>query len=120
MDKFRAAFTELTNRIEFIMNKHPICLDTDVRDSICDVLQKSLLEGNAQQRAYWFYGAFNPIAEIRIWRALSKFLADPAVQGFIKNHNERRRFEIVKTMMADGSVVSTTGTTLDYLLGEWA
>ncbi|MFN5229160.1 MAG: hypothetical protein ACK5FS_09840 [Planctomycetota bacterium] len=102
------------------MNKHPICEDTGVRDRICDILQKSLIAGNANQRPHWFYGAFNPIAEVRIWRALSTFLRDPAVTQFIKDHDDNRRLELIKAMIADGSAVSATGQTLDDHLGEWA
>ena len=120
MDRFKVALIKLTNRIEFIMNKHPICEDTDVRDRICDILQKSLIAGNANQRPHWFYGAFNPIAEVRIWRALSTFLRDPAVTQFIKDHDDNRRLELIKAMIADGSAVSATGQTLDDHLGEWA
>jgi len=120
MDRFKVALIKLTNRIEFIMNKHPICEDTGVRDRICDILQKSLIAGNANQRPHWFYGAFNPIAEVRIWRALSTFLRDPAVTQFIKDHDDNRRLELIKAMIADGSAVSATGQTLDDHLGEWA
>ena len=120
MDNFKAALTELTNRIEFIFSKHPICEDTEVRDRICDILQKSLIEGNAKQRPHWFYGAINPIAEFRIRRALSRFLANPAVPEFIEKHDEQARLELIRAMMADGSVVSRSGETLDYHLGEWA
>ena len=70
--------------------------------------------------ANWFYGAFNPIAEVRIWRALSTFLRDPAVTQFIKDHDDNRRLELIKAMIADGSAVSATGQTLDDHLGEWA
>ncbi len=120
MDNFKTALTELTNRIEFIFNKHPICGDTAVRDQICDILQKTLLEGNAKQRPYWFYGAINPIADFRIWRTLTKFLRNPAVQEFIEKHDEQTRLELIKAMMSDGSVVSRSGETLDDHLGEWA
>lgn len=120
MDRFNTALIELTNRIEFIMNKHPICEDTGVRDRICDILQKSLIQGNAKQRPHWFYGAFNPIAEIRIRRALSTFLRDPAVTQFITSQNEAQRLERIQALNSNGSVVSASGQTLDDLLGEWA
>ncbi|MDB4614584.1 hypothetical protein OAH18_02720 [bacterium] len=120
MDEFKTALIAFTDDIESLMAKHPGCEDTMVRDRICAVLQKSLLSGNAQQRPYWWCGTFNPIAEFRIRRALSRFLRDPAVSGFIAQYNEMERLKHIRELMGNGAAVSRSGETLDYHLGEWA
>ena len=117
---FSIAIVDLTNRIEFVMETYSMSSDTDCRDQICDVLQRSLLDGNADLPPPFNYHAINPLANFRIGRALKLFLRNPAVREFIESHDNATRLTRIRQYMRDPSVYSKTGESLDWHLGEWA
>lgn len=113
------ALCELTTELERIFAKHPSCEDSDVRDRICAVLQRALLEGDLQTKPPVFYGILSPSANLALRKALHGSLASKDVRDFVQNTGPDERVQLLKDALAEDRIVSRSGLPMTEVLGEW-
>lgn len=108
-----------TTDLERVFKQHPACEDSDVRDHICAVLQSVLIEGNLNTKIPMFFGVFNPVATMKLRKAVSRFVSTPSVRKFVEGQTLEARLGVLQSAMAQDGVRSRSGVPFTEILGEW-